>query len=109
MTQLDLAQFAYLSESTIKAMERGEPGVAIGAWFKVMDALGLLKQAEHILQPESDPAVIRRAVLTLTPKNVQPASLGSRPAFFGGGSSTFVLPISTGERVENTYPAGQGQ
>ena len=40
-TQKDLADLADLSDTTIRNIEKGKPGVSIGHWLTVADLLGL--------------------------------------------------------------------
>ena len=41
LTQIDLATLAAVSDATIRYIEKGKPGVAIGHWIKVADIVGL--------------------------------------------------------------------
>lgn len=40
-TQSDLAELTGLSDRTIRHIEKGELGGAVGSWLKVLDVLGL--------------------------------------------------------------------
>jgi transcriptional regulator with XRE-family HTH domain len=61
LRQEDLAELAGVSRSTVKALEAGQPGVAIGTLLKVMKAMELLEQADQLLDPEKDPAMAHYA------------------------------------------------
>ena len=58
LTQEALGRLADVSTSTIRAMEDGAEGVALGNFFKVLPALGLLSQAEKLLDPQDDPQTV---------------------------------------------------
>ena len=44
-----------VSRQTVGKMERGEPGIAIGAWMKALALLGRLEALESLLEPSVDP------------------------------------------------------
>jgi hypothetical protein len=51
--------------SSIVALEKGHPGVAMGTLVRVLDALGLLAEMDQLLAPQRDPALVQHAVRTL--------------------------------------------
>jgi predicted transcriptional regulator len=61
-----LSALAGVSASTVKSMEAGAPGVAIGAWLKVMDVLGLLDQVDAMLSHKGDDALVEHTVRRLS-------------------------------------------
>lgn len=61
LTQEALGHLADVSTSTIRAMEAGAVGVSLGNFFKVLQALGLLSQAEQLLDPRDDPETVAYA------------------------------------------------
>ena len=50
----DFAAKTGLSASTLQAVERGAPGVGVGAFLNAMWALGLLNQIAPLTDPSSD-------------------------------------------------------
>ena len=58
LTQEALGHLADVSTSTIRAMEDGAEGVALGNFLKVLQALGLLGQIEKLLDPRDDPETV---------------------------------------------------
>ena len=50
----DFAAKTGLSASTMQAVERGAPGVGVGAFLSAMWALGLLNQVTPLTNPASD-------------------------------------------------------
>ncbi|MDZ7813491.1 MAG: helix-turn-helix domain-containing protein [Ideonella sp.] len=58
LTQEQLGHLADVSTSTIRSIEDGADGVAIGNHFKVLQALGLLSQVEQLLDPRHDPETL---------------------------------------------------
>ena len=54
LTQEDLGHLADVSTSTIRAIEDGAEGVAMGNFLKVLGALGLQSQFEKLLDPAED-------------------------------------------------------
>jgi len=40
-TQQDIAEYLGVSDTTIRNIEKGKPGVAIGHWYKITELLGL--------------------------------------------------------------------
>ena len=65
LTQEDLGHLADVSTSTVRSLEGGAEGVAIGNFFKVLQALGLLAQAEKLLDPRDDPETVAYAERSL--------------------------------------------
>jgi len=61
LTQEELGHLADVSTSTIRSMEAGAEGVAMGNFLKVLQALGLLSQAEQLLDPREDPQTLAYA------------------------------------------------
>ncbi|MEN9842655.1 MAG: hypothetical protein RLZZ612_484 [Pseudomonadota bacterium] len=65
LNQRDLAFLAGVGASSIVALEKGHPGVALGTLARVLDALGLLTELDELLTPQRDPALLDYAVLQL--------------------------------------------
>ena len=65
LNQRDLAFLAGVGASSIVALEKGHPGVAMGTLVRVLDALGLLAEMDQLLAPQRDPALVQHAVRTL--------------------------------------------
>lgn len=61
LTQEQLGHLADVSTSTVRSMEDGAEGVAIGNLLKVLQALGLLSQIEKLLDPREDPETLAYA------------------------------------------------
>ncbi len=57
LTQRDLAHLAGVGTSSIVALEKGHPGVALGTLARALDALGLLAEFDELLAPQRDPAL----------------------------------------------------
>ncbi len=57
LTQRDLAHLAGVGASSIVALEKGHPGVALGTLARALDALGLLAEMDELLAPQRDPAL----------------------------------------------------
>ncbi len=57
LTQRDLAHLAGVGASSIVALEKGHPGVALGTLARALDALGLLVEIGELLAPQRDPAL----------------------------------------------------
>jgi len=51
-TQKDIAELTGISERTIRSIEKGEQGAAIGAWHKILNVLGL--EMKILFKPMSD-------------------------------------------------------
>ena len=62
LTQRDLAHLAGVGASSIVALEKGHPGVALGTLARALDALGLLAEMDELLAPQRDPALTTFAV-----------------------------------------------
>lgn len=62
ITQSDMALQAGIGLSTVVALEAGKPGVGMGYFLQVLDALGLLDQVEQLLAPSRDEVMLRHAV-----------------------------------------------
>ncbi|MBC7663722.1 MAG: helix-turn-helix domain-containing protein [Caulobacter sp.] len=61
LTQEELGHLADVSTSTVRSLEDGAEGVAMGNLFKVLQALGLLDQVEKLLDPRDDPETLAYA------------------------------------------------
>jgi DNA-binding XRE family transcriptional regulator len=61
LTQEDLSHLADVSTSTVRSIEDGAEGVAMGNFLKVLQALGLLDQIETLLDPGLDPETVAYA------------------------------------------------
>ena len=61
LTQEELGHLADVSTSTIRSLEDGAEGVAMGNFLKVLQALGLLDQVEKLLNPRDDPETLAYA------------------------------------------------
>lgn len=61
LTQEELGHLSDVSTSTVRSIEDGAEGVAIGNFFKVLQALGLLSQVEKLLDPHEDPETLAYA------------------------------------------------
>ncbi len=61
LTQEELGHLADVSTSTVRALEGGADGVALGNLLKVLQALGLLSQIERLLDPRDDPETLAYA------------------------------------------------
>lgn len=61
LTQEELGHLAQVSTSTVRSLEDGAEGVAIGNLLKVLQALGLLSQIEMLLDPREDPETLAYA------------------------------------------------
>jgi len=58
LNQRDLAFLSGLGVNSIVALEKGRPGVSIGALARVLDALDLLSELDHLVEPQRDPALM---------------------------------------------------
>jgi cytoskeletal protein RodZ len=58
LTQEDLAHLSDVSLSTLRALEAGADGVALGNFLKVLQGLNLLDQVEDWLDPRRDPETV---------------------------------------------------
>ncbi|WP_439687101.1 helix-turn-helix domain-containing protein [Cupriavidus oxalaticus] len=58
MTQEQLANLSDVSLSTLRALEDGADGVAIGNFLKVLQGLNLLSQVDELLDPRRDPETV---------------------------------------------------
>jgi DNA-binding XRE family transcriptional regulator len=65
LNQRDLAVLAGVGASSIVALEKGHPGVAMGTLVRVLDALGLMTEMDQLLVPQRDPALVQHAVRSL--------------------------------------------
>lgn len=68
LNQRDLAFLAGVGASSIVALEKGHPGVAIGTLVRVLDALGLLAEMDHLVEPQRDAALTQFAISRLAGK-----------------------------------------
>lgn len=66
--QSDLAERAGVSRSTLVEIEKGSPGVAIGNYFSVLWALGILADVDRIAILESES---HRRMANRLPKRVR--------------------------------------
>ena len=62
LNQRELAFLAGVGASSIVALEKGHPGVAIGTLVRMLDALELLPEIDLLLAPQRDPAVVQFAL-----------------------------------------------
>ena len=67
LTQEELGHLADVSTSTVRSLEDGADGIALGNFLKVLLALGLLSQAEKLLDPRNDPETLAYAERKLGP------------------------------------------
>lgn len=58
MTQEQLAILSDVSLSTVRSLEDGADGVAVGNLLKVLQGLNLLDQVEELLDPRHDPETV---------------------------------------------------
>lgn len=65
ITQSDMALQAGIGLSTVVALEAGKPGVGMGYFLQILDALGLLDQVDQLLAPKLDDVMLQHAVSTL--------------------------------------------
>lgn len=65
LNQRELAFLAGVGASSIVALEKGHPGVAVGTLARVLDALGLLSELNHLLETQRDPGVVQFALQRL--------------------------------------------
>ncbi|MFY9510303.1 MAG: helix-turn-helix domain-containing protein [Rubrivivax sp.] len=68
LTQEELGHLADVSTSTVRSLEAGADGVALGNLLKVLQALGLLAQVEKLLDPHDDPETVAYAERHLRPR-----------------------------------------
>ncbi len=66
MTQAELAQLAGVGISTVASIEGGFDGIAFGHVLRVLDAMGLLDQADELFSPKSDPEIVNYALNSLS-------------------------------------------
>src|SRR6266568_27326 len=62
MNQEELAHLSDVSLSTLRALEDGADGVALGNVLKVLQGLNLMGQLEDLLDPSRDPEAVAFAV-----------------------------------------------
>lgn len=65
MSQRDLAFHAGVGVNSIVALEKGRPGVAIGALARALYALDLLSEFDHLVEPRRDPEITQFATSRL--------------------------------------------
>lgn len=53
-SQANLAERARLSPATLSRMEQGSLGASLGAWFAVLERLGLLSKIQQLSDPASE-------------------------------------------------------
>jgi transcriptional regulator with XRE-family HTH domain len=68
LTQEELGHLADVSTSTVRSLEGGADGVALGNLLKVLQALGLMGQIERLLDPSDDPETVAYAERHLRPR-----------------------------------------
>jgi transcriptional regulator with XRE-family HTH domain len=68
LTQEELGHLADVSTSTVRSLEGGADGVAMGNLLKVLQALGLMGQIEKLLDPSDDPETVAYAERQLRPR-----------------------------------------
>lgn len=61
LTQEELGHLADVSTSTVRSLEGGAEGVALGNFLKVLQAVGLLSQVDKLLDPRDDPETLAYA------------------------------------------------
>lgn len=57
-----LARRVGVDRRTIANLEAGQPTVAVGTLFQVLDVLGLLRGVEEVVRPENDLEAVRAEV-----------------------------------------------
>jgi DNA-binding XRE family transcriptional regulator len=65
LTQRDLAFLAGVGASSVVALEKGHPGVALGTLARVLDAMDLLSEMNHVMAPQRDQALTQFAISRL--------------------------------------------
>lgn len=65
MNQEELAHLSDVSVSTLRALEDGADGVAMGNLLKVLQGLNLMAQWDDLLDPKRDPEAVAFAVRTV--------------------------------------------
>ena len=70
-TQGELAGLSEMGLSTVVAIEYGKPGVGIGNYLRVLDALGMLDHVDMVLDPSRDGLLVQHGIDTL-PKRAKP-------------------------------------
>lgn len=65
LTQRDLAHLADVGVSTIVALEKGHPGVALGTLARALDAIDKLPELDEVLAPARDQALTDYALAKL--------------------------------------------
>ncbi|MFC6281154.1 hypothetical protein ACFQND_07935 [Polaromonas aquatica] len=65
MTQTELAGMADLGLSTVVAIEAGKPGVGMGNFIRVVNALGMLDQVDAVLDPARDDMLVQHGINSL--------------------------------------------
>ena len=68
MHQSEVAAAAGIGVVTLRDLEHGTPGVAVGNLLKVLDSLGLLSQMDSVLDPARDPETVAFAMRKLGEK-----------------------------------------
>lgn len=82
MSQRDLAFLSGVGANTIVSLEKGHPGVAIGTLARVLDAMDLLSEMDHLMQTRRDPALAQYAL----------NHLGACPTFEQGQPQAALAP-----------------
>lgn len=65
LTQRDLAFLAGVGVSSVVALEKGHRGVALGTLARVLDAMDLLSEMDHLVAPQRDQALTQFAISRL--------------------------------------------
>lgn len=65
LSQRDLAHLAGVGASSIVALEKGHPGVAIGTLARALDAMDMLSELDEVLSAQRDRALTDYAVARL--------------------------------------------
>jgi DNA-binding XRE family transcriptional regulator len=65
LTQRDLAFLAGVGVSSVVALEKGHKGVALGTLARVLDAMELLGEMDHLVEPQRDQALTEFAISRL--------------------------------------------
>ena len=68
LTQQELGHLSDVSTSTVRSLEAGADGIALGNLLKVLQAMGLLGQLEKLLDPSDDPETVAYAERHLRPR-----------------------------------------
>ncbi|MDR1647211.1 MAG: helix-turn-helix domain-containing protein [Zoogloeaceae bacterium] len=70
LTMQIVAERAFTSRATLQRIENGDPGVGMGIYAAVLQALGLLERLDQLANPANDP-VGQALASARTPKRVR--------------------------------------